>query len=677
MKHDDFVWYTFGIHPHHASDFTQHTYELLKVLLKLPKVVALGECGLDYSGNNSVDPTIQKFVFKCQLRMAMEMKLPVCLHIRDADEDGYAILEEVNFPTDHRIHLHCFNSSWEVCEKWISKYNNLRVGFTPVIKSMSAESRNVVKKLPLEKILLETDAPYFLADENSSELNFNHPGFVYQTAIAVAHLKNITVEQAIEANRKSVQLVYGVPNTEVGRGLPILESCAFMKSHEPDTILIGENDDDATNLDGQDDEYQEESNLLDHDTKTKLANIINPPPPPKNEKEIKTELLEDTKKVVKMEFYETSSNGNNIEEEPLATIQAEEAFPSLNESGYNSHIKVESSSSSLIVSSLNVTEENPVKLKEEVPSEGPTVVDLSMIKTETSSGSVPKDPWKELFNEISNDDIEENPAKEEIPSERPKLVEYDTSDSENQALSKSRNATPIRISSDFDLKPENKLRSSCEKYAAPKTEDSKSVPFPPLFKHLDSKKREEKPTNKIVEAVPDDNFKRMFDILEVAVVKQERIQVEAKSKESPEPSCSSKMLDEGRNDNKNDAIEGSIDMTKDEFETTPKDDTNPIEEKEEIVTMEREYQLYEKLNQVLVKNNQELRTENQKLKLERDELYEKVQNLKREINELRAGRNGKESNSFINTNSSIGEIQARVRESFKSLHRSKMNQKVN
>ena len=118
-------------------------------------------------------------------------------------------------------------------------------------------------------------------------------------------------------------------------------------------------------------------------------------------------------------------------------------------------------------------------------------------------------------------------------------------------------------------------------------------------------------------------------------------------------------------------------MTKDEFETAPKDNTNPIEEKEEIVTMEIKYQLYEKLNQVLVKNNQELRTENQKLKLERDELYEKVQNLKKEINELRAGRSGKETNSFINTNSSISEIQARVRESFKNIYRSKMNPKVN
>ena len=637
-------------------------------------VVALGECGLDYSDNNNVDRTIQKFVFKCQLRMAMEMKLPVCLHIRDADEDGYAILEEVNFPTDHRIHLHCFNSSWEVCEKWISKYNNLRVGFTPVIKNMNAtESRNVVKKLPLEKILLETDAPYFLLDEKSSELDFNHPGFVYQTAIAVAYLKQVSVEEAIEANRKSVKLVYGVPNTEKGRGLPILETCAFIKSHEPDTILINaaneddENEDDATNPDFQDiwDNNHEESSFLDHDTKTKLANINNPPPPPKDEKEIKTELLGDAKKVVKTEFYETSSNGNGIEKEPIAIIPAEEAC--------DLHIQVESSSSSLNASSSNVFDVNPVKLKEGIPSERPTVVDLSMSKTEASSIPVETNPWKELFNEISNDDIEENPSKEEIPSERPKLVEYDTSDSENQIVSKPRNTTPIRLNRDFDPKPKNKSRASREKYTSPKTNESKSVPFPPLFKHLDSKKKEENPTNKKVKAVSEDNFKKVSDILEVAVVKQERIQVEAaKVKEFPEPSCSFQPLDEGRNDDENHAIERRI-----EIETTPKDYTNPIEEKEENVTMDNEDQLYEKLNQILVENNNQLRTENQNLKLERDELNEKVQNLKKEINELKAGRSGNESNSFIKTNSSISEIQARVKESFKNLYKSNVNSKVN
>ena len=553
---------------------------------------------------------------------------------------------------------------------------------------MSAtESRDVVKKLPLEKILLETDAPYFLVDENSSELNFNHPGFVYQTAIAVAHLKRITVEQAIEANRKSVQLVYGVPNTNVGRGLSILETCAFMKSHEPDTILIeGANEDDATNLYIQDswDDNQEESSLIDQDTKMKLANINNPPPPPNNEKEIKTDILE----VVKTEFYVTSSEGNDVEEEPFAIIQAEEAVSSTNESGYNSHIKVESSSS-LNASSSNVIEENPVNLEEGILSERPTVVDLSMVKTEASSGVVAKNPWEELFDEISNDDIEENSAKEEIPSERPQLVECDTSDSENQVLSKSktttpiricrdfdpkldsqnqallksRNDSPIRISRDFDLKSKNKSRE----YTSPKSKESKSVPFPPLFKHLDNKKKVEKPTNKKIEAVSEDNYEKMADILEVAVLKQKRFQVEAKVKESPEPSWSFKTLDEGRNDDENDAVERGIDMTKDKFEITPKDEKKPVEDNKD--------QPYEKLDKDLFKKNKELRTENQNLKLERDKLYEKVQNLKKEISELKRGRSGNESNSFIRSNSSISEIQARVRESFKNLNRSSVNPK--
>lgn len=99
MDNDANVWKTFGVHPHHADDFDMVTFMALNNLLtKSTRVVALGEIGLDYSPKNSVSRDIQKRVFDLQLRMAMDLKLPVCLHLRDSDDDGLQILKEVCLP---------------------------------------------------------------------------------------------------------------------------------------------------------------------------------------------------------------------------------------------------------------------------------------------------------------------------------------------------------------------------------------------------------------------------------------------------------------------------------------------------------------------------------------------------------------------------------------------------
>jgi TatD DNase family protein len=128
---------TFGVHPHYANDFDTEAYLALDRLLDRPQVVGLGEIGLDYSAKNNVDRTIQKRTFDNQLRLAMEKKLPVCLHIRDADVDALAVLDEAGLPLDYKIHLHCFTSSWEQCLVWLNKYPNLKVGLVLFYRKLS------------------------------------------------------------------------------------------------------------------------------------------------------------------------------------------------------------------------------------------------------------------------------------------------------------------------------------------------------------------------------------------------------------------------------------------------------------------------------------------------------------------------------------------------------------
>lgn len=213
MAHQDpNVWCTYGVHPHYADDFDTATFYALEKLLKTDsKVVALGEIGLDYSTKNSVDHDVQKRVFELQLLLARQNDFPICLHIRNADDDGLEILEKVNLSKKHKIHLHCFNGSWETCQRWLQKYSNLKVGFTPMITFRQASQlHKVVEAIPLERILLETDAPYFLPRQATSKLGFSHPGLVIHTAAQVAHLKRIPIEDVIEATHANVQEVYGI-----------------------------------------------------------------------------------------------------------------------------------------------------------------------------------------------------------------------------------------------------------------------------------------------------------------------------------------------------------------------------------------------------------------------------------------------------------------------------------
>ena len=99
--------YTFGVHPHFSDQLDSSAFCALKNASKLPKVVALGEMGLDYK-KTKCSKEMQKSAFRVQLRLAMQLKLPIVLHIRNADEDGLQIMAEENIPPDHPIHLHCF-----------------------------------------------------------------------------------------------------------------------------------------------------------------------------------------------------------------------------------------------------------------------------------------------------------------------------------------------------------------------------------------------------------------------------------------------------------------------------------------------------------------------------------------------------------------------------------------
>lgn len=150
------IYFTQGIHPHDAKSATEVEYNKISGRAHLPKMVAVGEIGLDYHYNNS-PRDVQIAVFEKQLQIAVDQKLPVVIHTREADEDTQSILK--NFSGKVKGVIHSFTSSKELAEFVLSE--GFFIGFNGIITFKNALNvQEVVKITPVEQILFETDSPF-------------------------------------------------------------------------------------------------------------------------------------------------------------------------------------------------------------------------------------------------------------------------------------------------------------------------------------------------------------------------------------------------------------------------------------------------------------------------------------------------------------------------------------
>ena len=184
----DWIYATIGVHPHEAKLVTPEHLDRLTQLAKHRKVIAWGEIGLDYFYDHS-PRDVQDRVFRDQLALAHQAKLPIVIHCRDAWPDTLRVLEEVWKPTGLGGILHCFTSTLE------DAHHGLDMGFLISFAGNStypkaANIRDVAKALPLEKILIETDAP-FLAPQGYRGKR-NEPAYVGEVAKAIATVRNLT-----------------------------------------------------------------------------------------------------------------------------------------------------------------------------------------------------------------------------------------------------------------------------------------------------------------------------------------------------------------------------------------------------------------------------------------------------------------------------------------------------
>ncbi|XP_070759159.1 putative deoxyribonuclease TATDN2 [Enoplosus armatus] len=208
---EDMVWGAFGCHPHFAKDYSSVHERNILMAMRHPKAVAFGEMGLDYSHKNSTDCSRQKEVLERQLRLAVAMQKPLVIHCRDADDDLLPILKKC-VPREYKIHRHCFTNSYPVIEPFLTEFPNMYVGFTALITNFRAtEARDAVCQIPLNRIVLETDAPYFLPRQVSKDVcRFSHPGMGIHTLQELSLLKGEDMATVLATIRNNTAKLYGI-----------------------------------------------------------------------------------------------------------------------------------------------------------------------------------------------------------------------------------------------------------------------------------------------------------------------------------------------------------------------------------------------------------------------------------------------------------------------------------
>jgi TatD DNase family protein len=200
-----FVSATVGVHPHEVKLIEDHWYAELKTLAQSPRVVAYGEIGLDYHYDHS-PREVQRQRFREQVQLARELRLPIVIHTREAQEDTIAILKEEKASELGGV-FHCFSG-----DAWLAKDAldlGFYVSFSGVITFQNATMlRDIVKTVPLDRILVETDSPYLTPAPHRGKRN--EPAYVRQVAEKIAELHGLSTQEIEDATTQNTKRLFGI-----------------------------------------------------------------------------------------------------------------------------------------------------------------------------------------------------------------------------------------------------------------------------------------------------------------------------------------------------------------------------------------------------------------------------------------------------------------------------------
>lgn len=204
-----FIYAAIGLHPDEIGELDEERFEYVRLQCQKDKVVAVGEIGLDYYWDNE-SQDVQKKWFIRQLELARELDLPVVIHSRDAAEDTLGIMKE--HARGLRGVIHCFSYSKELAREYVKMGFHIGVGGVVTFKN-AKKLKEIVKEIPLERILLETDCPYlapvpFRGKRNSSR-------YLPYVAEEIAAIKGITYEEVVAQTEENAKKLFHISEVKI------------------------------------------------------------------------------------------------------------------------------------------------------------------------------------------------------------------------------------------------------------------------------------------------------------------------------------------------------------------------------------------------------------------------------------------------------------------------------
>lgn len=201
----DFIYAAVGWHPQDANDMRADDLDWLEELCKHDKVVAIGEIGLDYYWDTS-PKDVQDRVFREQIRLARKLGKPIIIHNRDAHQDVINVLKQEKAAEIGGI-MHCFSGSWETAKQCLDL--NFYISFAgPITFKNAKQPKEVLAQVPLDRLLLETDAPYLTPHPYRGKRN--ETGYVRLVAEAAAEIKGVTLEEIAQATTDNAIRLLGL-----------------------------------------------------------------------------------------------------------------------------------------------------------------------------------------------------------------------------------------------------------------------------------------------------------------------------------------------------------------------------------------------------------------------------------------------------------------------------------
>lgn len=193
---------TLGVHPHEAELFTAEAEAFIRTHALAPEVIAIGETGLDYFYEHAPrEPQLK--AFRAQLQIAQDLGLPVEIHTRDAEADTMMVLKDFSGPG--RGLLHCFTGTWEMAKFGLD--HGYDISISGVVTFKNAEAlREVVRQVPLDRLHVETDAPFLAPVPHRGKKN--QPAWVTHTAQLVADLKGVSVTELAAQLEKNARRLF-------------------------------------------------------------------------------------------------------------------------------------------------------------------------------------------------------------------------------------------------------------------------------------------------------------------------------------------------------------------------------------------------------------------------------------------------------------------------------------